>query len=171
MSIFFKKNCKNLLFCLITFSLSVCSLKSECFAAGRQRLLRRPAQQAATVTDTNLPIVARNEEQQQIHFVDERNELEGIIQAVIQRNNQNTQQLIQQINIPQIPEGILRREQFLEEMGRRETAMLRLGNDLQTIAADLNDIRTRLAVLENANNRVIAQLNMKSNKKIIIIVL
>ncbi len=166
MKVFNKK--RSLLFYLITVSLSVCSLQNECFAAGRQRFLTKTIQQPqpATATAPNLPIVAGDkEQQQQIHIRDDRDELEGIIQAVIQRNNRNTQQLIQQINnnILHIPEDILKREQFLKEMERRQTAFSELKGNLQAIANGLNDIRTRLAALENANNQVRTLTNTEDN--------
>lgn len=150
----------SLLFYLIIVSLSVCFLQNECFAS-RKQLLKRPAPQPATVAVLNTPLLAEDEEQQQIHFIDKYNGLENIIQTVLQRNNQNTRQLIQQINIPHIPEDILRREQFLEEMKRREAAMLKLIDNLQTIATDLNGIMSRLTALENANNHVRALTNTK----------
>lgn len=49
MSIFFKKNCKNLLFGLITVGLSVCSLQSECFSMNRKQLLTTPIQQPRAI--------------------------------------------------------------------------------------------------------------------------
>ena len=150
----------SLLFYLIIVSLSVCFLQNECFAS-RKQLLKRPAPQPATVAVLNTSLLAEDEEQQQIHFIDKYNGLENIIQTVLQRNNQNTRQLIQQINIPHIPEDILRREQFLEEMKRREAAMLKLIDNLQTIATDLNGIMSRLTALENANNHVRALTNTK----------
>ncbi len=150
----------SLLFYLIIVSLSVCFLQNECFAS-RKQLLKRPAPQPATVAVLNTPLLAEDEEQQQIHFIDKYNGLENIIQTVLQRNNQNTRQLIQQINIPHIPEDILRREQFLEEMKRREAVMLKLIDNLQTIATDLNGIMSRLTALENANNHVRALTNTK----------
>ncbi len=82
MSIFFKKNCKNLLFCLITFSLSVCSLKSECFAS-RNRLLTTPIQQPRAI--------AIVQEQQQNMIKEEQ------IDTILQKLGLITEQ-IQQLN-------------------------------------------------------------------------